>query len=173
MAAFFIGKTGAIAQYVMIYEYRYFVYLDNSQKYLDFLAEKALYPCRFRLVGKGLERETLCPFPRLRRFGTHIETGSKFLLLFSIKSKEERPCFAELYFGAPAPNRCEAPLFQSQGIKKRYKIFSCISLFDCGDRQYPICATFIYIPMVPPIQNNNKPPLERGVHLGIVRKNSF
>ena len=94
MAAFFVGKTGAAAEYVMIYEYRYFVYLDNSQKYLDFLAEKALYPCRFRLVGKGLERETLCPFPRLRRFGTHIETGSKFLLLFSIKSKEERLCFA-------------------------------------------------------------------------------
>ena len=82
MAAFFVGKTGAVAEYVMIYEYRYFVYLDNSQKYLDFLAEKALYPCRFRLVGKGLERETLCPLPRLRRFGTHIETGSKFLLLF-------------------------------------------------------------------------------------------
>ena len=95
MAAFFVGKTGAVAEYVMIYEYRYFVYLDNSQKYLDFLAEKALYPCCFRLVGKGLERETLCPFPRLRRFGTHIETGSKFLLLFSIKSKEERLCFAE------------------------------------------------------------------------------
>ena len=95
MAAFFVGKTGAAAEYVMIYEYRYFVYLDNSQKYLDFLAEKALYPCRFQLVGKGLERETLCPLPRLRRFGTHIETGSKFLLLFSIKSKEERPCFAK------------------------------------------------------------------------------
>ena len=95
MAAFFVGKTGAVAEYVMIYEYRYFVYLDNSQKYLDFLAEKALYPCRFRLVGKGLERETLLPFPRLRRFGTHYETGSKFLLLFSIKSKGESPRFAE------------------------------------------------------------------------------
>ena len=95
MAAFFVGKTGAVAEYVMIYEYRYFVYLDNSQKYLDFLAEKALYPCRFRLVGKGLERETLCPFPRVRRFGTHSETGSKFLLLFSIKSKEGILCFAE------------------------------------------------------------------------------
>ena len=47
------------------------------------------------MVGKGLERETLLPFPRLRRFGTHSETGSKFLLLFSIKSKEERFCFAE------------------------------------------------------------------------------
>ena len=51
------------------------------------------YP--FGSVGKGLERETLCPFPRLRRFGTHYETGSKFLLLFSIKSKGESPCFAE------------------------------------------------------------------------------
>ena len=45
-------------------------------------------------VGKGLERETLLPFPRLRRFGTHSETGSKFLLLFSIKSKEGILCFA-------------------------------------------------------------------------------
>ena len=146
MAAFFVGKTGAVAEYVMIYEYRYFVYLDNSQKYLDFLAGKALYPCRFRLVGKGLERETLLPFPRLRGPGTHYETGPGFLLLFSIKSKEEMPCFAEivlngripyfigLYFGAPTPNRCETPLFRAQGIKKRYKIFSCISLFDCGDR---------------------------------------
>ena len=51
-------------------------------------------PCRFRLVGKGLERETLLPFPRLRGFGTHYETGPEFLLLFSIKSKEERLCFA-------------------------------------------------------------------------------
>ena len=52
-------------------------------------------PYPFGSVGKGLERETLCPFPRVRRFGTHSETGSKFLLLFSIKSKEERLCFAE------------------------------------------------------------------------------
>ena len=28
-------------------------------------------PYPFGSVGKGLERETLCPFPRLRRFGTH------------------------------------------------------------------------------------------------------
>ena len=27
-------------------------------------------------------------------FGTHYETGPEFLLLFSIKSKEERLCFA-------------------------------------------------------------------------------
>ena len=58
-------------------------------------APRRLSPCRFRPVGKGLERETLLPFPRLRRFGTHCETGSKFLLLFSIKSKGERLCFAE------------------------------------------------------------------------------
>ena len=56
---------------------------------------RRLSPCPFGSVGKGLERETLLPFPRLRRFGTHSDTGSKFLLLFSIKSKEERLCFAE------------------------------------------------------------------------------
>ena len=52
------------------------------------------YLCRFRPVGKGLERETLLPFPRLRGSGTHYETGPGFLLLFSIKSKGERLCFA-------------------------------------------------------------------------------
>ena len=51
-------------------------------------------PCRFRPVGKGLERETLLPFPRLRGSGTHYETGPGFLLLFSIKSKGEHLCFA-------------------------------------------------------------------------------
>ena len=80
-------------------------------------------PYPFGSVGKGLERETLCPFPRVRRFGTHSETGSKFLLLFSIKSKEEHPCFAEKVpngrttnlvqeiFCANALNQCEALLF--------------------------------------------------------------
>ena len=80
-------------------------------------------PYPFGSVGKGLERETLLPFPRVRRFGTHSETGSKFLLLFSIKSKEEHPCFAEKVpngrttnlvqeiFCANALNQCEALLF--------------------------------------------------------------
>ena len=80
-------------------------------------------PYPFGSVGKGLERETLLPFPRVRRFGTHYETGSKFLLLFSIKSKEEHPCFAEKVpngrttnlvqeiFCANALNQCEALLF--------------------------------------------------------------
>ena len=58
-------------------------------------APRRFSPCRFRLVGKGLERETLCPFPRVRRFGTHCETGSKFLLLFSIKSKNENFLFCQ------------------------------------------------------------------------------
>ena len=63
---------------------------------LLFLAHRAAFlPAVSGMVGKGLERETLCPFPRLRRFGTHSETGSKFLLLFSIKSKEGILCFAE------------------------------------------------------------------------------
>ncbi|WP_337532723.1 hypothetical protein, partial [Anaerotignum faecicola] len=52
---------------------------------------------------------------------THCETGSKFLLLFSIKSKGGMLCFAEkvpngrtanvgepFYFCASAPNQCEA-----------------------------------------------------------------
>ena len=83
----------------------------------------AFLPAVSGTVGKGLERETLLPFPRLRRFGTHCETGSKFLLLFSIKSKEEHPCFAEKVpngrttnlvqeiFCANALNQCEALLF--------------------------------------------------------------
>ena len=66
----------------------------------------SLYP--FGSEGKGLERETLCPFPRLRRFGTHIETGSKFLLLFSIKSKEEILCFAAKVPNERTPHVCQA-----------------------------------------------------------------
>ena len=68
------------------------------------------YLCRFRPVGKGLERETLCPVPRLRRFGTHYETGSKFLLLFSIKSKEEILCFAERVLNGRMTNVVQPPL---------------------------------------------------------------
>ena len=82
-------------------------------------------PYPFGSVGKGLERETLCPFPRVRRFGTHSETGSKFLLLFSIKSKEEILCFAEKVpngrnliftkknYSATALNQCAALLLFS------------------------------------------------------------
>ena len=83
----------------------------------------AFFPAVSGIMGKGLERETLLPFPRLRRFGTHCETGSKFLLFFSIKSKGGMLCFAEkvlngrtanvgepFYFCASAPNQCGALL---------------------------------------------------------------
>ena len=74
------------------------------------------YLCRFRPVGKGLERETLLPFPRLRRFGTHSETGSKFLLLFSIKSKEESPCFAETVLNWRSTDVAQAKLLRDCAI---------------------------------------------------------
>ena len=66
--------------------------------------------CPKGLEGKGLERETLLPFPRLRRFGTHYETGSKFLLLFSIKSKEEILCFTERVLNGRMTNVVQPPL---------------------------------------------------------------
>jgi hypothetical protein len=72
----------------------------------------AFLPAVSGTVGKGLERETLCPFPRLRRFGTHYETGSKFLLLFSIKSKEEILCFAEKVLNGRMTNVVQPPLFR-------------------------------------------------------------
>ena len=68
--------------------------------------------CPKGLEGKGLERETLLPFPRLRRFGTHCETGSKFLLLFSIKSKGESPCFAVKVLNGRMTNVVQPPLFR-------------------------------------------------------------
>ena len=68
--------------------------------------------CRFRLVGKGLVRETLLPLPRLRGFGTHYETGPEFLLLFSIKSKEERLCFAERVLNGRSSYLHQAPFAQ-------------------------------------------------------------
>ena len=69
---------------------------------------RRLSPYPFGSAGKGLERETLCPFPRVRRFGTHSETGSKFLLLFSIKSKEEILCFAAKVPNGRTPHVCQA-----------------------------------------------------------------
>jgi len=87
----------------------------NQCEALLFLAHlRRFSPCRFRLVGKGLERETLCPFPRLRRFGTHSETGSKFLLLFSIKSKEGILCFA-----VKVPNGRNTHVVQANFWRKR------------------------------------------------------
>ena len=71
---------------------------------------RRLSPYPFGSVEKGLERETLLPFPRLRRFGTHCETGSKFLLLFSIKSKEEILCFAERVLNGRMTNVVQPPL---------------------------------------------------------------
>ena len=82
----------------------------------EIFCANALYICRFRLVGKGLERETLLPFPWLRRFGTHSETGSKFLLLFSIKSKEESPCFAEKVLNGRTANVAQAKLLRDCAI---------------------------------------------------------
>ena len=82
----------------------------------EIFCANALYICRFRLVGKGLERETLLPFPRLRRFGTHSETGSKFLLLFSIKSKEESPCFAETVLNWRSTDVAQAKLLRDCAI---------------------------------------------------------
>jgi len=69
--------------------------IQNSlpEGYDSKLCRKGTLYCPKGLEGKGLERETLLPFPRLRRFGTHCETGSKFLLLFSIKSKNENFLF--------------------------------------------------------------------------------
>ena len=84
----------------------------HQQFYLFLLQalRAAFLPVVSGTVGKGLERETLCPFPRLRRFGTHYETGSKFLLLFSIKSKEEILCFAERVLNGRMTNVVQPPL---------------------------------------------------------------
>ncbi len=79
---------------------------------------RRLSPYPFGSAGKGLERETLCPFPRVRRFGTHSETGSKFLLLFSIKSKEEILCFAERVPNGRSTDVAREKLGASAPIKK-------------------------------------------------------
>ena len=81
---------------------------------------RRLSPYPFGSVGKGLERETLLPFPRVWRFGTHSETGSKFLLLFSIKSKEERLCFAE-----KVPNGRISNVAQANFLVRMHPIGAC------------------------------------------------
>ena len=57
------------------------------------------------------------PFPaRGEGFGTHSETGSKFLLLFSIKSKEESPCFAETVLNWRSTDVAQAKLLRDCAI---------------------------------------------------------
>ena len=87
--------------------------------------------CPKGLEGKGLERETLLPFPRLRRFGTHSETGSKFLLLFSIKSKEGILCFAE-----KVPNGRNTHVAQENFLVQLHPIGACAAHF-WRDRAQP------------------------------------
>ena len=71
---------------------------------------RRLSPYPFGSVEKGLERETLLPFPRLRGSGTHYETGPGFLLLFSIKSKDGTPCFAVKVLNGRMTNVVQPPL---------------------------------------------------------------
>ena len=82
-------------------------------------------PYPFGSVGKGLEREALCPFPRVRRFGTHSETGSKFLLLFSIKSKKESFCFAKI-----VPNGRTSDVVQEKYLARMSPIGACAANLD-------------------------------------------
>ena len=97
----------------------------NQCEALLFLAHRAAFlPAVSGIVGKGLERETLCPFPRLRRFGTHSETGSKFLLLFSIKSKEGILCFAE-----KVPNGRNTHVAQENFLVQLHPIGACAAHF--------------------------------------------
>ena len=97
-------------------------------------------PYPFGSAGKGLERETLCPFPRVRRFGTHSETGSKFLLLFSIKSKEEILCFAER-----VPNGRSTDVAQASFLVRMHPIGACAanSWRDCAHQKRSFSAPFL------------------------------
>ena len=103
---------------------------------------RRLSPYPFGSAGKGLERETLCPFPRVRRFGTHSETGSKFLLLFSIKSKEERLCFAE-----KVPNGRISNVAQANFLVRMHPIGACAanSWRDRAHRKRSLSTPFLYL----------------------------
>ena len=91
-----------------------------------FQAHRAAFlPAVSGIVGKGLERETLLPFPRLWRFGTHSETGSKFLLLFSIKSKKESFCFAKI-----VPNWRTSDVVQEKYLARMSPIGACAANLD-------------------------------------------
>ena len=67
--------------------------IENSLELFFFCRKGTLY-CPKGLVGRGYPRGTSFLLDLLWGSGTHYETGPEFLLLFSIKSKEERLCFA-------------------------------------------------------------------------------
>ena len=103
---------------------------------------RRLSPYPFGSVGKGLERETLLPFPRVWRFGTHSETGSKFLLLFSIKSKEECLCFAE-----KVPNGRISNVAQANFLVRMHPIGACAanSWRDCAHQKKGVFRLLFFI----------------------------
>ena len=85
-------------------------------------AGKALYTAR-RACGEGISKGNIVPLGPPVGVRDPLRRGPGFLLLFSIKSKGESPCFAvkvlngrtanvgePFYFGATAPNPCEALL---------------------------------------------------------------
>ena len=56
------------------------------------------------------------------------------LSAFSPRNSRFLACLTFLLLPLAAVGDAAPGTRRSQGIKKRYKIFSCISLFDCGDR---------------------------------------
>ena len=113
-------------------------------------APRRLSLCRFRPEGKGLERETLCPFPRVRRFGTHCETGSKFLLLFSIKSKNENSLFRRE--SSKRANRPSSP----SGILARLCQLSAKHCQPWRDCAQSVLASLLFLTHAPFINSNRR-----------------
>ena len=68
--------------------------IENSLELFFFFAGKALYTAR-RACGEGISKGNIVPLGPPVGVRDPLRRGPGFLLLFSIKSKEERPCFAE------------------------------------------------------------------------------
>ena len=118
----------------------------HQQFYLFLLQalRAAFLPVVSDLWGRVWKGKPCCPFPRLRRFGTHSETGSKFLLLFSIKSKGER-----LWFRRESSKRANAHLRQAkscrdcaQSVRSTAAFLTC----PCGFHQPNRCLHCYFSP---------------------------
>ena len=110
MAAFFVGKTGAVT---------------GTRR-----SQGIKKDTRFSLVSLFLIAETgFEPALPTSKSGRPLSLSA-----FSLRNSRFLACITFLLLPPAAVGAAAPGTRRSQGIKKRYKIFSCISLFDCGDR---------------------------------------
>ena len=100
--------------------------------------------CPKGLEGRGYPRGTLFLLDLLWGSGTHYETGPGFLLLFSIKSKDEKPLFCQKSSKRAKPHLRQAKSCRdcAQSVRSTAAFLTC----PCGFHQPNRCLHCYFSP---------------------------